>query len=163
MLELILTDGSTFPHKGKITFADRQIDPMTGTIKVATLFPNPGNLLRPGQFAKVRARMGIESECTAGSATCGHGNAGETTWWPWSDPDNKVRHPAGGNGSACRFSLQVVSKGLKPGEKIVAEGIQKVKEGMTVIPKPFVPQEQGRSETTGKTTPESPHRPAGKR
>ena len=54
-LELILADGRVFPHKGKLYFADRQVDERTGTIKVATLFPNPGNLLRPGQFAKIRA------------------------------------------------------------------------------------------------------------
>ena len=54
-LELILADGSVYPHKGEIAFADRQVDVQTGTIKVAALFPNPGNLLRPGQFAKIRA------------------------------------------------------------------------------------------------------------
>ena len=56
-LELILADGSVFPHKGRLFFADRQVDTGTGTIKVATLFPNPGNLLRPGQFAKVKALL----------------------------------------------------------------------------------------------------------
>jgi membrane fusion protein, multidrug efflux system len=54
-LELILADGRVFAHKGRVYFADRQVDERTGTIKVATLFPNPGNILRPGQFAKIRA------------------------------------------------------------------------------------------------------------
>ena len=54
-LELILADGRVFPHKGRLYFADRQVDERTGTIKIATLFPNPGNILRPGQFAKIRA------------------------------------------------------------------------------------------------------------
>jgi membrane fusion protein (multidrug efflux system) len=53
-LELILADGTIYPHKGEFAFADRQVDVRTGTIRVASLFPNPGNILRPGQFAKVR-------------------------------------------------------------------------------------------------------------
>ena len=52
---MILADGAVYPHKGTLTFADRQVDVRTGTIKVEALFPNPGNVLRPGQFARVRA------------------------------------------------------------------------------------------------------------
>ena len=59
-LDLILADGSIHPHKGVLAFADRQVDIRTGTIKVAALFPNPGNILRPGQFARVRARTMIK-------------------------------------------------------------------------------------------------------
>ena len=59
-LELILSDGSTYPHKGEVAFADRQVDVRTGTIRVATTFPNPKNLLRPGMFSRVRAEMGIK-------------------------------------------------------------------------------------------------------
>ena len=55
-LELILADGTVHPEKGTFAFADRQVDVKTGTIKVAALFPNPGNMLWPGQFARVRAR-----------------------------------------------------------------------------------------------------------
>ena len=58
-IELILSDGSVYPHKGFFSVADRQIDVKTGTFKVAALFPNPGNILRPGQFAKVRAMLMI--------------------------------------------------------------------------------------------------------
>ncbi len=54
---LILSDGSIFPQKGKVAFADRQVDVKTGSIRVAAEFPNPGNLLRPGQYAKIRASM----------------------------------------------------------------------------------------------------------
>jgi membrane fusion protein (multidrug efflux system) len=134
-LELILADGSTFPHKGKITFADRQIDPKTGTIKVATLFPNPGNLLRPGQFAKVRALLGVER------------NALLVPQRAVTDMQGKLMVAVVGRDSKVSIrtveagqrvgQLQVISKGLNPGEKIVAEGVQKVKEGMPVSPKPF--------------------------
>ena len=56
-LELILADGTVYPHKGRFSLADRQVDVKTGTMRVGALFPNPGNLLRPGQYAIVRATM----------------------------------------------------------------------------------------------------------
>src|SRR6202035_2513051 len=59
-LELILGDGLTYPQKGHIYFADRQVDVKTGAIRLAGLFPNPGNSLRPGQYAKVRAATDIQ-------------------------------------------------------------------------------------------------------
>ena len=59
-LELILADGKVHPHTGSFAFADRQVDVKTGTIKVAALFPNPGNVIRPGQFARVRAQTTIK-------------------------------------------------------------------------------------------------------
>jgi membrane fusion protein (multidrug efflux system) len=58
-LELFLVDGSLYPHPGKFSVLNRQVDPTTGTFKVAALFPNPDNLLRPGQYGKVRATMSV--------------------------------------------------------------------------------------------------------
>jgi membrane fusion protein (multidrug efflux system) len=60
-IELTLADGSRHPQTGRIAFADRQVDVQTGTIKVAVLFPNPGNVLRPGQFARVRAQRSVKT------------------------------------------------------------------------------------------------------
>ena len=54
-LTLVLADGSIYPHSGKVLWTDRQVDPSTGTIRVAAAFPNPGNILRPGQYGRVRA------------------------------------------------------------------------------------------------------------
>ena len=139
-LELILADGSTFPHKGKITFADRQIDPKTGTIKVATLFPNPGNLLRPGQFAKVRARIGTEMNALLVPQRAVTDMQGKLMV-AVVGPDNKVTIRSVEAGQRVG-QLQVISKGLNPGEKVVSEGVQKVKEGMPVSPKPFAPPNQ---------------------
>ncbi len=136
-LELILANGSTYPHKGKITFADRQIDPKTGTIKVATLFPNPGNLLRPGQFAKVRALMGVDRDALLVPQRAVTDMQGKLMV-AVVGPDNRVSIRTVEAGQRVG-QLQVISKGLKPGEKIVAEGVQKVKEGMPVNPKPYVP------------------------
>ena len=134
-LELILADGSVFPHKGRVSFADRQVDERTGTIKIATLFPNPGNILRPGQFAKIRAlietqkgallvpqRAVNELQGRFQVAVVGPDNQVDLRWV-------KVGERAG--------SLWVIDEGLKPGERVIVEGIQKVKAGMPVTPKPF--------------------------
>jgi len=147
-LELILADGSTFPHKGKITFADRQIDPKTGTIKVATLFPNPGNLLRPGQFAKVKALLGVDRNALLVPQRAVTDMQGKLMV-AVVGPDNKVSIRAVEAGQRVD-QLQVISKGLKPGEKIVAEGVQKVKEGMPVNPKPYVPPNAAETSPTEK-------------
>jgi multidrug efflux pump subunit AcrA (membrane-fusion protein) len=60
-LELVLADGSVHPQKGQFSFADRQVDPATGSIQLTGVFPNPGNTLRPGQYAKVRAAVGVRA------------------------------------------------------------------------------------------------------
>ncbi len=161
-LELILSDGSTFPHKGKLSFADRQIDPKTGTIKVATLFPNPGNRLRPGQFAKVKAMIGTERNALLVPQRAVAEMQGKLLV-AVVGRDNKVAIRPVETGQ--RFgSLQVVSKGLQPGEKVVAEGIQKVKDGMTVAPKPFSPLNKAEGDTPGKASAGQPApAPAGKR
>ncbi len=161
-LELILSDGSTYPHKGEISFADRQVDPKTGTIKVATLFPNPGNVLRPGQFAKVRARMGIDRNALLVPQRAVAEMQGKLLVAVVGS-DNKVSIRPVETGQRVGY-LQVVSKGLQPGEKIVAEGIQKVKDGMPVTPKPFVLPSQTGSENAGKTAVgQSAPAPSGKR
>ncbi len=134
-LELILADGRVFPHKGKLYFADRQVDERTGTIKVGTLFPNPGNLLRPGQFAKVKAlietqkgallvpqRAVNELQGRFQVAAVGQDNKVDLRWV-------KVGERAG--------SLWVIDEGLKPGERVIVEGIQKAKAGLPVTPKPY--------------------------
>jgi membrane fusion protein (multidrug efflux system) len=134
-LELILADGSVFPHKGYVFFADRQVDQRTGTIKVATLFPNPGNLLRPGQFAKVKALLETQKGALlvpqrAVTELQGRYQVAVV------GPDNKVdlRWVKVGEREG---PLWVIDEGLKPEDRVIVEGIQKVKVGMTVIPKPY--------------------------
>lgn len=160
-LELILSDGRTFPHKGEFAFADREVDPKTGTIKVAALFPNPGNLLRPGQYARVRAMIGVERNALLVPQRAVAEMQGKTLV-AVVGAGNKVsiRPVEVGQRSA---SLQVITKGLRPGERIVAEGIQKVKEGIPVTPKPFVPENRTGAENTGKTAAQSTSAPAGGR
>jgi membrane fusion protein (multidrug efflux system) len=137
VLELVLSDGSVYPHTGEFTFADRQVDPSTGTIKVASLFPNPNNLLRPGQFAKVRATIGTRKGALLvpqRAVTELQGSYLVAVVGPGNKIDMRPVEVA-----ERVDSLWVISKGLKPGEKVVVEGGQKVKQGMPVIPKPFVP------------------------
>ena len=136
--DLILADGSTWPQKGTFSFADRQVDPQTGTIRVAILFPNPDNTLRPGQYAKVRALMQTEK----GALLVPQRAVGELQGryqMAVVDADNTVKIINVKVGE--RFGeLWVICEGLKPGEKVVAEGTQKVGNGIKVTPKPFTPK-----------------------
>lgn len=134
-LELILADGSLYPNKGNFSLADRQVDVRTGTLRLEGRFPNPGNVLRPGQFARVRAitksRRGAllvpQRAVTELQGSYQVAVAGK---------DNKVEiRPVK---VAERIGTQwIIDAGLKPGERVVAEGIQRVSAGMTVNPKPF--------------------------
>lgn len=137
-LELIFSDGSVYPHKGEFAFADRQVDVQTGTIKVAALFPNPGNLLRPGQFAKLR----VMTEMKKGALLIPQRAVSEVQGrymvaviGPENKADIRTVQVAEQIGSD-----RIISEGLNPGEKVVAEGIQKVKQDQPVNPKPFEPQ-----------------------
>ena len=133
MIELILSDGSVYPKTGEIAFADRQVDPATGTIKVAVLFPNPGNVLRPGQYAKVRAVM----DTVPGALVVPQRAMNELQGnfqMAVVGPDNKVAVRTVKPGVKTG-SLVVITDGLQPGERIVVEGLQKVRDGMTVNPK----------------------------
>jgi membrane fusion protein (multidrug efflux system) len=134
-LELILADGRVFPHKGRIYFADRQVDERTGTIKIATLFPNPGNILRPGQFAKIRALIETQKGALLVPQRAVNELQGRFQV-AVVGPDNKVdlRWVKVGERTG---PLWVVDEGLKPGERVIVEGIQKVKAGMVVTPKPY--------------------------
>ncbi len=136
-IELLLADGSTHPHKGTFAFADRQVDVRTGTIKVAALFPNPGNILRPGQFARVRAQTAIRKAALlvpqrAIMELQGGYRVAVVT------PDNKVAmRPVKVSGQVAGFST--IDGGLRPGEQVVAEGLQKIKDGDAVTARPFAP------------------------
>ena len=133
-LKLILADGSTHPHDGRFSFADRQVDPSTGAIQMTALFPNPGNILRPGQYAMVRAVTGEDkaallvpqpavTELQGGFQVAVVGN------------DNKVAIRQVQVGDHVG-TMWVITKGLNPGDRVVVEGQQKVRSGMQVQPKP---------------------------
>jgi membrane fusion protein, multidrug efflux system len=134
-LQLILADGSTYPRDGTFYFADRQVDVGTGAIRLAGLFPNPGNILRPGGYGKVRAVIRLQqgalvipqravSELQGGYQVAVIG------------ADNKVSIRTVSVGDRVGPDW-VITEGLNPGERVVAEGIQKVRPGAQVNPKPF--------------------------
>jgi len=136
-LQLILADGSVYEHEGKFDFADRQVSEGTGAIRIAGLFPNPDNILRPGGFGRVRAVVNTRSQALLvperavselqGSyqvAVVGAGN--KVAFRPVT-----VGEPFG--------SERVITGGLNPGERVVVEGTQKVRPGIQVNPIPFSP------------------------
>jgi membrane fusion protein (multidrug efflux system) len=136
--ELILADGSSWAQKGTFSFADRHVDPQTGTIKVAILFPNPENLLRPGQFAKVRALMGTAKDALlVPQRAVGELQGSYQVAVVEADNTVQIRGVKVGERTG---NLWVVREGLKPGDRVVAEGTQKVSNGAKVTPKPYTPK-----------------------
>jgi membrane fusion protein (multidrug efflux system) len=134
---LFLSDGSVYPHKGSFILADRQVDVKTGTIRVGTQFPNPDNLLRPGQFGRVRAVERIkEGALLVPQRAVTELQGGHQVAVVTADNKIEVRPIKVGERTG---NLWVVDEGLKPGERVVAEGLQKIKEGMTVTPKSSTP------------------------
>jgi membrane fusion protein (multidrug efflux system) len=135
-LELILADGSVYPHPGKFFFADREVNVKTGTIQVAILFPNPGNLLRPGQYAKVRAVVKNKTNAMLVPQRA-VGEIQGRNMVAVVKPDNTVAlKPV--KAAETIGNSWVIDEGLQPGEKVIVEGIQKARPGATVDPKPFV-------------------------
>ncbi len=134
-LQLILSNGSTYAQSGSILFADRQVDQQTGTIRIAGAFANPGNILRPGQYAKVRAATQILKGALlvpqrAVSQLQGSNQVAVV------GPDRKISIRAVQTGERVG-TMWVISNGLRVGDRVVAEGTQKVKDGSTVTPVPY--------------------------
>jgi RND family efflux transporter MFP subunit len=132
-LDLILSDGSLYPHKGRFSFADRQVDPSTGSIQLTGLFANPGNRLRPGQYAKVRATLGVRS----GALLVPQRSVTDTQGAylvAVVDPNNTIRFTPVKVGDRVG-SKWVVEEGLKPGERVVTDGLFKIRPGALVNPK----------------------------
>lgn len=132
-LDLILADGSMYAHKGTIEAVNRQVDVTTGTIRVSTRFPNPGNILRPGQYAKVRAVKSMQ----AGALLIPQRAVAElqgTYRVAVVDPAGKVAMKSIKVGQRVG-SDWVVLEGLKPEDRVIVEGIQKVRDGTVVTVK----------------------------
>jgi membrane fusion protein (multidrug efflux system) len=134
-LELFLVDGSLYKHAGQVAVLNRQVDPGTGTFKVAALFPNPDNLLRPGQYGRVRATMSVDKGALLVPQRAVTEIQGKYLV-AVVGADNKVdiRPVMVGERIGTEW---IISKGLQPGEQVIAEGTQKVRPGVTVTPKPF--------------------------
>jgi RND family efflux transporter MFP subunit len=136
-LELILADGSTYPESGKLFAADNQVDVRTGSIRIAALFPNPKGILRPGQFARIRVRSEVRHNAVLVPQRAVTDLQG-TYQVAVVDADNKAHVRPVQMGRRVDHDW-IVDSGLKPGERIVVEGVQKVHEGAPVNPKPWKP------------------------
>jgi membrane fusion protein (multidrug efflux system) len=145
-IELLLADGTLHPHKGRVEAIERAVDATTGTLAVQFTFPNPDRVVRPGQYG--RARFVVETR--PGALLVPQRAVTEL--------QNLYSIAVVGDGNKVTFrnvkvgprvdSLWLVEEGLKPGEKVVVEGLQKVREGMVVSPKAAAaaPAEKGASE-----------------
>jgi membrane fusion protein (multidrug efflux system) len=142
-LDLVLTDGSVFPHKGHVLFADRDVNVKTGTIATVAVFPNPGNLLRPGQFAKIRGITDVKkSALLVPQRAVNELQGGFQVAVVGSDNKAELRPVVPG---VRLGTLWQIDSGLKPGEQVVVEGFSRVKAGATVKPEQ-APAEQAAAE-----------------
>jgi membrane fusion protein, multidrug efflux system len=132
---LILADGTTLPHKGYLDVVERNIDPTTGTLAMQVKFPNPEQLVRPGQYGRARFEVDVRK-----GALLVPQRAVQELQSIYSvavvGTDNKVvfRNVKVGPREG---SLWVIEQGVNPGDRVVVEGIQKVREGVVVAPKPM--------------------------
>ncbi len=135
-LQLVLVDGTTYPQTGKFYMVDRQVDPKTGAIRLAGIFPNPGNVLRPGQYGRVRTVTSLKQ--------------GALMVPQRAVTELQGRYQVAVVGSDNKVSIRqvkvaeridalwIIEEGLQAGEKVVAEGTQKVRPDTIVNPKPYV-------------------------
>ena len=134
-IDLVLTDGVPYPHRGVIVSANRQIDSSTGTITLQALVPNPDGLLRPGQFGRVRIKRDnaghdvIAIPEKALISVQGQYSVGVV------GPDNKVALRPVVTGASVS-GVRVIDKGLAEGDRIVVDGVQKISDGAVVDPRP---------------------------
>jgi RND family efflux transporter MFP subunit len=129
-LELVLDDGTVFPHQGRAMMADREVDTKTGTMTIKGFFPNPHNILRPGQYARVRASLEVKTGALlVPQRAVMELQGGFRVGVVGSDGTVEMRAVEPG---AHVGELWVIEKGLKPGESVIVAGLQYVKPGMPV-------------------------------
>ena len=132
--ELILADGTAYPHKGRILWTDRQVESGTGTLRLVAAFPNPGNKLRPGQYGRVRIQTSIKKQALlVPQSAVKEIQGGYQIAVVGADNKASMRPVKAGE----KFgTLWVIDAGLQPGDQVVVEGLDKVKDATPVVPKP---------------------------
>jgi membrane fusion protein (multidrug efflux system) len=133
-LQLTLANGNIYPHPGRILFPDRQVDPQTGTIRIVGEFANPGNILRPGQFGRIRAMTAFNQNALlvpqrAVTELQGRDQIAVV------GPDNRVSIRTVEMGDRVG-EMWIVNSGFKPGERVVSQGTSKIRDGQVVNPQP---------------------------
>ena len=136
---LLLDDGSTYKYPGKLLFSDITVDPSTGMITLRSQFPNPDRLLLPGMFARVQLEQGIDQNAVTVLQRAAAINGNGTATVMVVTADNKVEARTIKLGDAVGDKW-VVSDGLKAGDTVIVEGLQKIKPGITVTTVPFQPE-----------------------
>ncbi len=136
-LELILADESVYKHPGKVSAINRQVEVQTGSLQIQSLFPNPDNMLRPGGYAKVRAVTDLRKDAAVVPQRAVQEIQGSYQVVVVG-ADDKVMFRTVKVGPKTG-SDWVIEDGVTPGERVVAEGLQKLRDGMKVVPKPFIP------------------------
>ncbi len=135
-LELILANGNTYPHEGFIYLSDREVNQSTGTIRIGGTFPNPENILRPGGYGRIRAATNIrEGALLVPQRAVTELQGSYQVAVVGTDNKVSIRTVKVGD---LTGNMWIIDEGLKPGERVVAEGVQKVHAGALVNPKPFV-------------------------
>ena len=141
ILELVLSDGSVYSRRGWVVLADRQVDVKTGTIRMAGAFENPGGILRPGMFGRVRAATGMDRAALLVPQRSVVETQGSYTVVV-VDSNNQASIRPVKTGERVG-QMWVITEGVKQGEQVIAEGMQKAREGITVRPKQFNSAGQG--------------------
>jgi membrane fusion protein (multidrug efflux system) len=130
--ELIRADGKVHPYKGRLLAADRAVDPKTGTIRITAIFPNPGNILRPGQYARVRLKMEERTGALLVAQRAVVEMQGKNFVWVVDDTNKaSMRSVTVGPRIGSEW---LIDTGLKSGDRIVVEGLQMLSEGGLVKP-----------------------------
>ena len=131
-LTLTLTNGSVFPHTGRIIFVDRQMNQQTGAIRIAASFPNPGNVLRPGQFGRVRAQTTVINNAILVPQSAVQNLQGLEQVYTVG-PGDKV-HIVNVTLGPQHGQDWVITSGLQAGDRIILNNLQKLKEGVPISP-----------------------------
>ena len=131
-LELYLADDTLFPHKGRVVFVDRALDAKSGTMSVRAEFPNPSRALRPGQFARVRAVVEERANAVLVPALAVQEQQGTKIVLVVEAGDKAALRPVTVSDRVGDF--YIVTSGLKPGERVIVDGVQKARPGMQVKP-----------------------------
>ena len=140
--ELILADGTVYSRKGKILLTDRQVDTNTGTIRLVAAFPNPGNILRPGQYGRVRIQTSVEKRALlVPQSAVKEIQGGYQVAVLTADKKASIRPVKAGDKVG---TMWVIDDGLKLNDQVVVEGIANLKDGTAVAPKPATLQAEGR-------------------
>jgi RND family efflux transporter MFP subunit len=131
--ELVLADGTVYPHKGKVIMTDRQVDTSTGTIRLVAAFPNPGNILRPGQYGRVRIQTSFKKGALLVPQSAVKELQGGFEVALLSKDNKAIIRPVRAGEKVG--TMWVIDEGLKADDQVLVEGVEKVKDGAPVVPK----------------------------